>query len=152
MALDIKINKEIRAQLDHLGWQAKAAFPLMIGVGGTARAAHKLSCALFSPPADPYEIDADCVEALLSRLKKNTDNIYSTVYKLIPERVLTINPGLMILYAAIKRFGCKKLSVCAYGAREGYYIDRVLKEAHDFGVGNAFGYKDLHAEQGVVLA
>ena len=123
-----KIRKEIRVHLDKLGWTAEKNFPLIIGIGGTVRAAHKLSCGLFSLSKDQNEMPAIYVRKILNDLKQNENRIFHTVYKLIPERTLTIYPGLMILNETIKRFGCKSIFVSGYGVREGYLIDRILKE------------------------
>ncbi|MDR1116841.1 MAG: phosphatase [Oscillospiraceae bacterium] len=122
------IKKEIREQLDNLGWSPEENFPLMIGVGGTVRAAHKLSRSLFSLPKGQNEMSAGFVKKILNELKNSDSEIYRTVYKLIPERTLTIVPGLMILREAIKRFNCENILVSDYGVREGYLIDRILKE------------------------
>ena len=123
-----KIKKEIRGQLDSLGWFAEKKYPLIIGIGGTVRAAHKLSHGLFSLPLDNKEIEAGFIKDILSKLINNENGIYRTVYKLIPERTLTIFTGLMILNEAIKKFRCKSIFVSSYGIREGYFIDRILKE------------------------
>lgn len=121
------IKRKIGAQFDSIGWDAEEKLPLMIGVGGTVRAAHKLSCDLFSIPEGQNEIDAGLVKEILCELKNNENDIYQVVYKQIPERTLTITTGLLILRGAIKRFGCKSLYVSNYGIREGYLIDRVIK-------------------------
>ncbi|MCL2768280.1 MAG: hypothetical protein FWE49_06115 [Synergistaceae bacterium] len=122
-----KIKKEIREQLDNHGWNAEVNFPLMIGIGGTVRAAHKLSCGLFSMPQDQNEMNVSFIREILKKLKNNEGEIYRAVYKLIPERTLTVFTGLMILNEAIKRFGCESIFVSDYGVREGYFIDRILK-------------------------
>jgi exopolyphosphatase/guanosine-5'-triphosphate,3'-diphosphate pyrophosphatase len=127
-----KIKKEIREQLTNLGWSAEYNLPLMTGVGGTVRAAHKLSCGLFSLPQDQNEMDVGFIKEILNKLKNNENEIYRTVYKLIPERTLTIFTGLMIFNEAIKRFGCESIFVSGYGVREGYFIDRILKEGGAF--------------------
>jgi len=122
-----KIKKEIREQLASLGWSAEYNLPRMIGVGGTVRAAHKLSRGLFSVPQDQNEMDAGFTKEILNKLKNYENEIYRTVYKFIPERTLTIFTGLMIFNEAIKRFGCESIFVSGYGVREGYFIDRILK-------------------------
>ena len=122
-----RIKKEILKRLYSLGWDAVSDFPIIIGIGGTVRAAHKLSCALFSLPQEQSEMNADYVRMILNGLKRNENQIFHTVYKLIPERTLTIYTGLMILHETIKKFGCKSISVSGYGVREGYLIDRILR-------------------------
>ena len=124
-----KIKKEIRKQFDkHMEWAVEEGLPLMIGVGGTVRAAQKLSRDLFSLPKENKELQIGHIKEILHKLKHNEDEIFRTVYKRIPERALTIFTGLMILNEAIKRFKCESFVVSNYGVREGYLIDRVLKE------------------------
>lgn len=147
-----KIKKEIRRQLDLLGWYADEHFPLIIGIGGTVRAAYKLSCGLFSLPPDQHVIDAHFIKEILDKLKNNEDEIYHTVYKYIPERTLTIFTGLMVFQEVIKRFGCKSIFVSGYGVREGYFMDRIVKEGDAGRAGNIDGYDGIHAEPGTVLA
>ena len=147
-----KIKKEIREQFGALGWNAEEKFPLMIGIGGTVRAAHKLSCGLFSLPKDQNEMTASFVKKILDELKQNENKIFHTVYKLIPERTLTIYTGLMILNEAIKRFGSESIFVSGYGVREGYLIDRILKEGDAAGADGTCGYGALQTEQGTVVA
>jgi len=122
-----KIKKEIKKQLDSSGWSAEDNFPLMIGIGGTVRAAHKLSCGLFALPKDQNEMNVVFIKEILKMLRNNENEIYRTVYKIVPERILTIFTGLMIINEAIKRFGCESIFVSGYGVREGYFIDRILK-------------------------
>jgi len=147
-----KIKKEIREQLANLGWSTEYNLPLMIGVGGTVRAAHKLSCGLFSLPQDQNEMDVGFIKEILNKLKNNENEIYHTVYKFIPERTLTIFTGLMILNEAIKRFGCESIFVSGYGVREGYFIDRILKEGDAVNADGTYEYSGVHAEPGTVMA
>jgi len=147
-----KIKKEIREQLANLGWKAEDDFPLMIGIGGTVRAAHKLSCGLFSLPQSQNEMNAGYIKEILNKLRNNENAIYRNVYKLIPERTLTIFTGLMILNEAIKRFGCESIFVSGYGVREGYLIDRILREGDVISADRTSGHSGLYAEQGTVMA
>ena len=122
-----KIKRQIRENFnEYLDWDIQEKLPLMIGVGGTVRAALKLSCELFSLPKDNRELYAKHVVTVLRKLTRSDDKIFHTLYKRVPERVLTIFTGMMILNEAIKRFPCENLVVSTYGVREGYLIDRVL--------------------------
>ena len=123
-----KIKRQIRENFEeYLNWDIQEEVPLMIGVGGTVRAALKISCELFSLPNDNRQLHAEHVVAVLRKLIHSDDKIFHTLYKRVPERVLTIFTGMMILNEAIKRFPCENLVVSNYGVREGYLIDRLLK-------------------------
>jgi len=147
-----KIKKEIRKQFAGLGWNAEEDFPLMIGVGGTVRAAHKLSLDLFALPKDRNEMDAGVVKEIINKIINNENEIYRAMQKLIPERMLTFFTGLMIFNEAVKRFGCKSIFISGFGIREGYFIDRILKEGDSVSVEGAHGCDRLHAQQGTVMA
>jgi len=122
-----QIKKEIRDRFDrHIDWAYAQRLPLMLGVGGTVRAVHKLSSEMFATPSDDPHMKAEYVREILDMLKDNTSHIFLTVYRQIPERTHTITTGLMILNEAIKRFQCESIYVSKYGIREGYLIDRVL--------------------------
>ena len=121
------IKKAIQTQLDGIDWPQNTQCPIMVGVGGTVRAMYKLSCDLFPIPPEQSFVEADCVKEILRRIKQSESELYHTIGKLIPERALTIFPGLMILRQAIKRFGCERIFVSKFGVREGYLLDRVLK-------------------------
>ena len=122
-----RIKKEIRDKYDrHIDQTYTQQLPLMLGLGGTVRAVHKLSCEMFAEQNDEPCVKAEHVREILKMLKDNADHIFLTVQRQIPERTHTITTGLMILNEAIKRFQCEKLYISKYGVREGYLIDRVL--------------------------
>ena len=122
-----QIKKEIRDQFDrHIEQMHVQRIPLMLGVGGTVRAVHKLSGEVFAKPSgDPY-VNTEHVREILDMLKENTSQIFLAVYKRIPERTHTIVTGLMILKEAIKRFQCESIYISKYGIRDGFLIDRVI--------------------------
>jgi exopolyphosphatase/guanosine-5'-triphosphate,3'-diphosphate pyrophosphatase len=147
-----KVKKEIKAQFEkYIRWNIKENLPLMIGVGGTVRAAYKLSCDLFMLPSDQPKIQTAYIKKTLQILKHNESNVYQTVYRQIPERAQTISTGLLILKEAINHFRCDTLLVSSFGVREGYLIDRVLTE-DEVNAERDNGCDAVHAEQGAVMA
>lgn len=122
-----RIKKKVWNQLVKINWEEDAEYPLIVGTGGTLRAALKLSCVLFDLPHEQNSIQVRQIKNILKQLKDSEDNIYRTVYKTIPERVFTISTGLIILQQVIKKFGSESITVSKYGIREGYLKDRVLK-------------------------
>ena len=119
------IKRAVKDELTTLDWESNC--PVMLGVGGTLRAALKLSQQLFSPLQDENSFLAENVGKMLRMLQKNENGLYQIIYKTIPERLITITPGLIILKEVIKRFGCETITVSKYGVREGYLLSRVLK-------------------------
>ena len=99
------------------------------GVGGTLRAAAKLNNALFELPAANKTINAPNVKKIIKLLENDDDDDLIAVDTLdvllhsIPERVRTILPGMIILYALVKFFGITTIHVSETGIREGYLIE-----------------------------
>ena len=123
-----QINAKIKEQLSAIGWAEDIKCPLMVGIGGTLRAVQKLSHFIYEIPSEQNDIEAHYVKDILKMLKNNSKDIYHSVYQAIPERLLTITTGLMILQQAIKKFGCESIKVSKFGVREGYLIDRVITQ------------------------
>ena len=121
------IKAAIREQFAKITWADDGPHPLMVGIGGTLRAVAKLSRALFGLAPEQDTITASHVKSLDTLLKSHDAAIYRTVYQHIPERLLTLSPGVAILRQAVKTFGCETISVSKYGLREGYLLERVLK-------------------------
>lgn len=147
-----RIKKEILDKLNKLKWDTDRIPDLMIGVGGTVRAARKLSRELFSLPKDQKEMNAAYIKKILERIRDNKDDIYLTINKVIPERTSTIYTGLMILNEAIKKFRCESILVSDYGIREGYLVDKVLKEGGAVHVDEDSEHSGLHVQQGAFMA
>jgi len=124
-----QITEAISNQFSKINWETDTE-PLIIGVGGTIRAALKLSRNIFDLPQEQNSIETRYIKKITKLLIDNKKDIYHTAYKTIPERLMTILPGPAILRYAIKKFECKTLTVSEYGIREGYLLDRVLKK-HD---------------------
>ncbi|MCL2172446.1 MAG: phosphatase [Nitrososphaerota archaeon] len=131
-----QITEAIRNQFSKINWETDADYPLMIGIGGTLRAALKLSHSVFDLPPEQKSIETRYIKKITKLLIDNKKDIYHTTYKTIPERLMTILPGLAILRFAIKKFECKTITVSEYGVREGYLVDRVLKK-HDESAGSS---------------
>ena len=123
-----QIKQIIKEQFSRIDWNIDGRLTCMVGIGGTMRAALKLSRALFNVPYDQNEIHAGCVKEISEMLENNLNDIHHTVYKTIPDRLHTIAPGLSILKRAIKTFGCEIITVSEFGIREGYLAGRVLKQ------------------------
>jgi len=121
-----RIKSVVKSQFTEIDWGKGINCPLMVGIGGTLRAALKLSSIIFDIPAEQNDIQACHLKEIIKLLRKNKNDIYHTVYRAAPERLMTISTGLIILQQAIKKFGCETISVSRFGIREGYLMDRVL--------------------------
>ena len=123
-----KIKAEAREQFNGIDWDKEIRCPLMVGTGGTLRAVLKLSGAVFDLPPGQNVLQARHIKEIAELLRDNKENIYHMVYKVTPERLMTISTGLIILLQAIRRFGCETIAVSRFGIREGYLMDRLLTE------------------------
>jgi len=105
--------------------------PAMCGVGGTMRALYKLNNALFGAPPENRCVSARNAKKILTLVETDTRQTVGKILQIVPERVHTITPGLIILNTIIKKYGCKTITVSESGVREGYLIRNVLHR--DFG-------------------
>ena len=122
--------REIRGVFDTFDWSGGRCATL-IGVGGTARAALKLSMILFDIDRGNACFPAANIRALRKMLENSSSEVFHALHKAAPDRVLTIYPGLLILGETARRLKCAEICVSRHGLREGFYIDRVLKLHRD---------------------
>lgn len=96
------------------------AIEKLIGVGGTIRALKKIS--------NSYENDVefDEINRLIKLSKKDEDTYENLILNVIPERIYTITPGLIILRTIMKFYGINNVTINNYGLREGY-LDYILR-------------------------
>ena len=100
--------------------------PLLVGVGGTARAVLKLVKNYYKISDEcrsitPEQLDGIC-EFLCSGKKAAAD----LILRLEPERIHTLVPGLLIMRHVMHLFRAQQLVVSKYGVREGYLCQRIL--------------------------
>ena len=121
-----KIDERVKAELAAL--PDGQSYERIAAVGGTARAALKLTRRLFSLPPSCTEVEFAAVEQLWQTLIKNDRAAIDLILKTEPERVHTIIPGLAILRGIAQKFSAKTMVVSSYGVREGYLCSRKRSE------------------------
>ena len=120
------MRREIRARL--AGFErGDATSPVLIGVGGSVRTALKLSKTLLGIDRSSGVFPAENARILREMFETGSPAAYRALYKAAPDRVLTIQPGLLILEEAVRHLRCTEIHVSKYGVREGFYIDRILR-------------------------
>lgn len=97
------------------------------GVGGTIRAVSNVIMEKKGLQSN-REIPAKFVFSLYEDLKKRDIKTYHRVLKIVPERVHTIFPGILILISILKLTNAKTIYVSKYGVREGVLINLLKKE------------------------
>ena len=101
--------------------------PVICGVGGTIRGAGKLCNYLYKLPAGNRTITLNMVDGLLERFSAPAKADLQILLKIVPERVHTLLPGLVILSTLAHRCRGDAIEVSSYGVREGFLLTEVLK-------------------------
>ncbi len=102
-------------------------YPTICGVGGTIRAAAKLSNHIFNLPKNNVSIEAGHIKDILELIRNNHKDTLTPVLQNIPDRVHTIIPGLIIVDTIMDYFQSENIIVSKFGIREGYFYERILK-------------------------
>lgn len=102
--------------------------PLLVGVGGTARAVLKLARSYFKISNDCNSITASQLDELCSFLCKGKKEAIDLILKLEADRIHTILPGLLILQHIFHLYQAQHMVICKYGVREGYLCQKILRK------------------------
>lgn len=122
-----EIVRTVLSELEKAG-PADARCGHLTGVGGTIRAAAKLCNDLAGADPDNRIIPAAEIHALYKGLKKGDKGTLRQILRSTPDRVHTILPGLIILTSILNVYEIETVSVSTCGVREGYLLERVIKE------------------------
>ena len=101
--------------------------PLLVGVGGTARAVLRMSQYYYKLSDECHSMTAEQLDGLYRLLCSGKKEASDLILRLEPERIHTIVPGILILRHVFHLFGAEQLVVGKYGVREGYLCQRILK-------------------------
>lgn len=116
------VQTKLNEMEDWRGYRAKT----ICGVGGTLRAAGRLNQKILG--REESSIRAEDIKEILKRLEKDAKK---HLLRIVPERIHTMIPGLLILAGVIECFGCKRIEISRYGVREGYLFEKVLRREKD---------------------
>lgn len=119
-----KIKKFVRERLENIQ-PDEAPSVMLCGVGGTNRAASKLCNDYFNMPLTNRNIEPEQIKKLMKSFYNDEDGV-SRILRVVPERIHTVIPGMIILRTIAKRYSCEKIIVSEYGVREGYLIKNVI--------------------------
>ena len=110
---------------------ALAPRPLLVGVGGTARAALKLAQHYYKSSEDCRSITAEQLDGLCTFLCSGEKRASDLILRLEAERIHTLIPGVLILQHIFHLFQAQQLVISKYGVREGYLCQKILKNNAD---------------------
>lgn len=121
-----KIHKAVEEELERANVDLSPAAHIC-GVGGTIRAASQVANHFFCRSDDYNIISVEELKMLLKRIKKpDSDNIHELL-KIVPDRIHTIIPGLIVLETISKALNAEEITVSMCGVREGYLIKHVIR-------------------------
>ncbi|WP_196592614.1 Ppx/GppA phosphatase family protein [Pectinatus sottacetonis] len=115
-------------------------YQCICGVGGTIRSTKDLYNSIFGLSSQNRNIMTKHVPDIIRKFlhKKNKSHINRTtldsLLDVVPERVRTILPGMIILNTLINQFNVQNILVSRAGVREGYLTKMVLNEFNDIEV------------------
>ena len=121
-----RLRQEIARTID-VSEGALTPRPLIVGVGGTARAALKLARHYYKMSEDCRSMTAGQLDGLCKFLCSGKKGASDLIVRLEAERIHTLVPGLLILQHVFGLFQAEQLVVSKYGVREGYLCQRILK-------------------------
>ena len=102
--------------------------PLIVGVGGTARATLRMAQYYYGSSDGCRSITSDQLDGLCDFLCSGQKAASDLILQLEADRIHTLIPGLLVLQHVFHLFQAQQLIVSKYGVREGYLCERILKQ------------------------
>ena len=102
----------------------------LYAIGGTARAGAKLHRSLVGGEGNisDYQLTVSQIDEIIKTIYKMDVKGVSFICHIIPERVYTIIPGLIVLRTICRYIGSEKIQTIKGSVREGYLWERILKK------------------------
>lgn len=123
-----KMKQLVRAELDKLDWEYDKSGLPMCGVGGTVRASLALAKELYALPKNARQVQYETIQSIVKTLKSGTVEEQKALYRVTPERIFSLAPGMVLLREVMKTFHSPAIAVSENGVREGFLIDRALNK------------------------
>ena len=128
------IKKAVLSEIDKYPDIAKGNYPIICGVGGTCRAANKLNIDMFRLPLENSTIKFPNLKRMIRILENKEKDAVSVetldiMLRVVPDRVRTLLPGMIVLETIAKHFGTEAIEVTNAGVRDGFLYKYVLPEA-----------------------
>lgn len=122
------IRATVEDALEKLDGIRNYSFETVFGIGGSIRAAGKLSDALFHDGHKMLDIQLADMEAMLTRFGKPGREGLREILSVVPDRIHTVVPGMVCAHAVARKFNSSHIVVSPYGVREGYLFTHVIGE------------------------
>lgn len=121
------IQNAFRKGMDKIGIPENVVRTTLFGIGGTVRAAGNV-CQEYFGWSGNKEIPARALDKLIRDLREQKPRAVRTLLQVVPERIHTLTPGMLIMDALMTRFSADCVIVNKYGVREGFIVDHLLEE------------------------
>lgn len=127
------IKKAVLAEIEKFPELQKGKYPIICGVGGTCRAANKLNIDMFRLPMENSTIKFANLKKMIRILENKEKEAVSVdtldiLLRVVPDRVRTLVPGMIVLETVAKHFGSEAVEVTNAGVRDGFLYKYVLPE------------------------
>lgn len=120
------ITKMMREYASALPFIKKATGLEMYGVGGSIRAVSKLCGRHAGAARGKKTFTLVDVDEVLELLDRDPSTLAHLAVKAAPERLHSVMPGCLILAEIMRETNAPSITVCKYGVREGYLLERVM--------------------------
>lgn len=127
-----KIEACVKEMLERYEVDKWGDCPYACGVGGTVRNVDRLNSYFYNLSKNNRFVIAENLNWMVKKLENRENKklvpreTLETLLKVVPERVRTIMPGMIILNTLVKQFKIQSIYVSRAGVREGYLYKRVL--------------------------
>ena len=122
-AEEMLIRARVRKELDKLQISNKRE---ILGVGGSNRACLKLYNDYYKMEDGNREMECEKIHEMLGAFSINQKKVMKRILRIVPDRIHTVLPGIIVLDEIINHYHCEKVTVSKWGVREGFLIERVL--------------------------
>ena len=128
------IKKAVLAEIAKYPDFKGGKYPIICGVGGTCRAANKMNIDMFRLPLENSNIKFANLKRMI-RILENKDkeavsvDTLDIMLRVVPDRVRTLLPGMIVLETVAKYFGSESIEVTNAGVRDGFLYKYVVPEA-----------------------
>ncbi len=122
-----KIKAAVHSYLDAAGISKDRHYPVIYGIGGTARACGNV-CQEYLGLPNHRVIPYQALRTLIRALCNDDKYALRTLLQIVPERIHTLTPGMLIIQTLCDRFSAEEIRVGKNGVREGYMVSHLVEE------------------------
>jgi len=121
-----RVKELVQKALNEYPSLKRKQVPILVGVGGTIRAAGRLNQDMYSLSLDERFIKVEHIREMNRILIEDEVGGLDKLLKVAPDRVRTQLYGMTILQVIAKHFQCEEIFVSRFGVREGYLVEKLL--------------------------